>query len=444
MSLAAGSAQTLFLRLTTLALQVPTSILLARLLGVEGKGSYTLLTVIPWLTAYVLMGGLDTAQTYLLSSRKTTLRAVSILAGWATPVIAILSAVVYLLFVAPSVLAGVPWGLVLVSTVLIPLVIFRYFLLSVLLGFERVVLFNLIYLVNSFMVLLFVAVLAGFLGYGLGGALAAFIITQALVLPFGLVWIRRTSGAYRAGGEKKDGTRDKKLTGWQHLTRSLAYGLKGHPAVVLTTFNQRFDIFLLGAMAGPKEVGLYAVAVAMAEVIWHVPMSVHLNLFPRVAADGADEGVKRLPRACRMIVLLSVIMALALVLIGKPAIRILFGLSFLPASNAMFALLPGIVAVSAARVFESYFSGVDRRHYQSISASFSFALALVLCIVLIPRYGALGAALASTAGYTLQMVISIALFTRIGTLSWKDFFLPHRGDIEYLVTTFRQLISKRT
>ena len=105
-SLAAGSARTLFLRLTTLALQVPTAVLLARLLGVEGKGNYTLLTVIPWMVAFVMLGGLDTAQTYLLSSRKTTLRAVAVLSGAVIPVISIFAVTVYLLFVAPGAMPG--------------------------------------------------------------------------------------------------------------------------------------------------------------------------------------------------------------------------------------------------------------------------------------------------------------------------------------------------
>ena len=312
----------------------------------------------------------------------------------------------------------------------------RYFVMAVLLGFERVVKFNLVYLFTSLFVLVFVSILVGFLGYGLTGALAAFLIAQTLVVPLGLAWIRGSSNAARLTVESE------MLEGWPLFRKSLAYGLKGHPAGVLVTFNQRFDIFLLGALAGPREVGLYAVAVAVAEIVWHVPMSVHLNLFPRVAADGADQGAKRLPRATRMTILLSVLVALVLFFFGKTAIRILFGASFLPASSSMLALLPGVVAVSAANVFESYFAGVDRRHYQSFSVAGSFALGLALCLLLIPRYGALGAALASTASYTLQMVVSVGLFRRIGKIDWRDFFLPRIVDIRDLIETFQALFKK--
>jgi O-antigen/teichoic acid export membrane protein len=433
MSLARGSAKTLLLRIITLGIQVPTSILLARLLGVEGKGAYTLLTVVPWLITFVMLGGLDTAQAYLLSGGKARLSSVVKLCVLCVLAITPLAVWVYLRLVAPQVMASLPEYLVLLSCILVPLVLCRYFVLSILLGFEKVIKFNLIYLYTSLAVLLLVVVLVAGLGYGLYGALSGFIAAQTLVIPLGVFWIRRISRTEtRARGGKL-------LKGWSFLKKSLSYGLKGHPAGVLATFNQRFDIFLLGALAGPAQVGLYAVAVAVAETIWHVPMSVHLNLFPRVAALGAEEGARRLPRACRMTFLLSASLALALLVFGYMAIGVLYGSSFLPAFPALAVLLPGVLAVSVSNVFESFFAGIDRRHYQSIAVGCAFVLSLGLGLWLIPIYGALGAAIASTASYFVQMAISLLLFTKIKPIRWAEYFVPLRADIKDLYRSLRSI-----
>lgn len=435
MSLAEKSAKTFFLRLVTLALQVPTSVMLARFLGVEGKGNYTLLTVIPWLVAFVLLFGLDTAQTYLLSGRQTTLRALGAVNAVVVPLLSLFAGAIYLFIIAPRVMASVPREMIWLSLALIPVVLSRYLAMAALLGLEQVIRFNLLYIYTSFSILVLAALLVGWLGYGLDGAFIAFLTSQALVLFLCLFWLKRSSA------QESQSFTGVGLQGWELFKKSIFYGLKGHAAGVLVTFNQRFDIFILGALSSPREVGLYAVAVAVAEVVWHVPMSVHLNLFPRVAAAGADEGAKRLPRAVRMTLLLSAVIALGLFFLGKPAIGILFGSSFLPSSGSMLALLPGVVAVSVASVFESYFAGIDRRHYQSYSVACAFVLGLALDLLLIPGYGALGAAIASTASYTLQMIISIILFRKIREIAWGEFFLPTAKDAKDLLATLSSFLK---
>jgi len=442
MSLAAESARVLTIRITTLAVQVPISIILARLLGVEGKGLYTLLTVVPWMVSFMLMGGIDTAQVYLLSSRRAALRPVIIQSLLSVLVISLAGVPLYLLLVAPRAIESTAQVLLLISAFLIPLSLCRYFVMSILLGFERVIDFNLLYLVGALIVLGLVGAFVGLLDYGLYGALAAFVAAQGLVLPVGLRLIAR--GRKTAAETPRDPSDERKtLKGLPLLKSSLAYGLKGHLAGVLVNLNQRFDIFLLGALSTSRQVGLYAVAVALAETVWHVPMSVHLTLFPRTAAVGREQGARKLPRACRMTLFLTLGLALIIGAAGYPLILILFGRDFLPAVAPLLALLPGVVGMGLAHVFESYFAGVNRRHYQSISAVCAFTLSVVLGVALIPRYGALGASLASTASYLLQMAISMSLFRRLGKLSFGEFFIPRQKDIKDLLTTFRDLFKSR-
>ncbi|MFC1614128.1 flippase [Gemmatimonadota bacterium] len=441
MTLAERSAKVLFIRVASLAVQVPVSIMIARFLGVEGKGLYTLLTVVPWLVSFMLLGGMDTAHAYLLSSRRAGLKAVLIQSLLCVLVFSLAGIPIYLFLVVPRVIQVPAQVLLLVSALLIPLALSRYFVHAILIGFERVVGMNFLQLVSALSMLALIGVFLGLWNFGLIGALVCFGVSQALMLPLGLYWIAKNRRVDE-NPPRDNSEPGRKLKGLSLLGISLAYGLKGHLAGVMVTLNQRFDIFLLGALSTPREVGLYAVSVALAEAVWHVPMTVQLILFPRTAAVGREKGARMLPRACRMTLLLTLGLAITLGVLGSPLILFLYGKSFLPAVVPLIALLPGVVGMGIASVFGSYFAGVDRRHYQSISATAAFALCLVLNLVLIPKYGALGAALASTASYLLQMVISLSLYRRLGELSYGNFFVPRLKDIEDLIVTFKDMFKK--
>ena len=81
-----------------------------------------------------------------------------------------------------------------------------------------------------------------------------------------------------------------------------------------------------------------------------------------------------------MTVLLSLALALLLLGAGRMAIGLLFGEEFLPSFIPLVILLPGVLAVACASVFESYFAGINRRQYQSYSAGCAFALGVTLVI----------------------------------------------------------------
>src|SRR4051794_13254666 len=64
--------------------------------------------------------------------------------------------------------------------------------------------------------------------------------------------------------------------GWRSLRRprpglvreQLSAGVRLAPHFLFITLNLRLDVLLVAALAGPREVGLYAVAVLVAELVW--------------------------------------------------------------------------------------------------------------------------------------------------------------------------------
>ena len=54
------------------------------------------------------------------------------------------------------------------------------------------------------------------------------------------------------------------------LRQLLGFGLKGYVANLLMFFNYRLDSLIVNALLGVASVGIYSIAVAIAEVIWNV------------------------------------------------------------------------------------------------------------------------------------------------------------------------------
>jgi O-antigen/teichoic acid export membrane protein len=66
----------------------------------------------------------------------------------------------------------------------------------------------------------------------------------------------------------------------------------------------------------------------------------------------------------------------------------------------MLVLLPGVILLGGAKVLTNEIAGWGYPHYNSFNAGVALILTVILDLILIPRFGILGAALASSISYT--------------------------------------------
>jgi O-antigen/teichoic acid export membrane protein len=112
--------------------------------------------------------------------------------------------------------------------------------------------------------------------------------------------------------------------------------------------------------------------------------------------------------------LLTAGVALAVGLTSPFLIPLLFGEDFDPAIRPLALLLPGIVAYGPVTILVVYLSIRHARPNLSlVVAVTAMVTTAALSLLLIPRYGAEGAAGASTSGYVLGGVLAWFLFRRV-------------------------------
>ncbi|GAB2964106.1 hypothetical protein GCM10027048_36800 [Hymenobacter coalescens] len=184
------------------------------------------------------------------------------------------------------------------------------------------------------------------------------------------------------------------------VVHELAQHSRGaHLANILSFLNYRLSYYFLAALAGAGAVGVLSVSVALAEAIWLIPRSAaQMQYVDLVHADDKTAQAAALARTARLVLLATGGAVLTLVLIPSPVLTAVFGREF-GATRPLLALLaPGVLAFSLNMLLSSYFAGLAAYRINNLGTTIGLGVTLAGAL-LIPRFGAAGAALGTTLSY---------------------------------------------
>lgn len=226
------------------------------------------------------------------------------------------------------------------------------------------------------------------------------------------------------------------------LWNQIRYGAQGQIANLAQLFNYRLDQFLVAAFVSRSGVGIYTVAVGLAESVWWLSSSVALVLMPRLTEMDREEANETVPLACRTTLLASVLASVVLIIVSPLAIDILFGDEFSPARTPLVLLMPGIVAASATRVLGSYLFSQGRIIYNTYATFIALALTIALDFALIPPLEVEGAAIASSIAYTASLGATLYWYRRVsgGSVGAAIVFRP--GDLVSIRTGVKRVWTR--
>lgn len=178
--------------------------------------------------------------------------------------------------------------------------------------------------------------------------------------------------------------------------------------------NLRATLFVVERVHGLEVTGVYSVAVQLAELLWVLSAGVSAAAYHRLHGDGA---ARLALRAARWGVALAGVAAPLLALVAWWALPVLLGPAYAAARAPLLWLLPGVVVYAGASALSAWFThGQGRPGWAARIAALSLAVTLALAAVLVPALGAVGAALATSAGYALAMGVALWSFLRAAGL----------------------------
>jgi|Deesub1362A_J573_1020465.scaffolds.fasta_scaffold01542_5 O-antigen/teichoic acid export membrane protein len=429
-----GTTITFVSRVLFFFLSLGTSIAIARVLGPQGKGIYTLAILLPTLITTLINLGIGPATVYHFAQGRYSRREIlgsNIFFGFSISCLGLVVGLIIALFFQESLFPGVPTKYLIVALSLVPATLFFKYLQNILLGAQRFKEYNLIEIFRSLLMLLFVLIALVLFKAGVVGAIVASFfswVTSGLILFF---WSEEA-----AGGIVFKLNRD-------YLKKASIYGLQVHLANILSFLNYRVDMFLVNGFLNPTAVGFYSVSVALVEKLWLISQAASTVLFPKVAAEEDEQKRKSFtPLVSRTVLWVTALGALILFFLSRWVIEFLYSKTFLPAVSPFRILLPGIVALSVSRVLANDIAGRGKPMLNTYVSIFTLLTNIVLNIIWIPRYGISGAALASTTSYTFTLLARIFFYTRLSGNSWMEVLVPQRMDWVIYRQTGEALIKK--
>lgn len=215
--------------------------------------------------------------------------------------------------------------------------------------------------------------------------------------------------------------------------RGFKYAIGG----VLMRMNYRFDIIILSlaVFALPKaDLTNYSVGVALARMLWQLPIALNQVLFSRSVNSKDPLGfARKAARLMRVAVLFALPMSVGVYFIAPWAIPIVYGKDVDTAGRVTQILLPGIVAFFAARTFEADLTAKGKPWDIVYIMAPVVALNIILNILWIPEQGIFGAAWASTITFILGALLMTIVYARRVHMPLRELITPRVSDFDFPV-----------
>jgi O-antigen/teichoic acid export membrane protein len=413
------SSASIVLIWANLGLSMVISILIARALGPEGKGVTALVMLLVTQSSGILSLGVEIALIHFVGRQKLALQTISRTAmglglalGLAGAAIATL---IFWFGFRSLVPAAIHFHFFLLAAT-IPLVLPAMYLNNLLRVSGRIIEEGFLGTVRN-LVLLPAVVIVVAMSLGIAGVLWAFWAAAVGFAAASFVLAARY-GILR-GLPRFSYSESRPL---------VVYGLKGHLGSVLQSLNYRFDMYIVGFLLGTGAVGIYSIAVAVAELLWLLPTVLGALLMQRVATRTDEQANALMGPILRLTSLALLVGSLVWALAGGGLIRLLYGQAFASAYLPMLLLLPGIWALGLWKNIMNDLSVRGFPLYKTYTTALAVILTVILDLVLIPLWGIAGAAVASSVAYCAAFVAAMLLYSRVTAFRAAELLLPRRSD----------------
>jgi O-antigen/teichoic acid export membrane protein len=429
MTLTTNIAATLAARLILILFALISSVVLARFLGSEGRGLFALVLLVPSLARTFALLGYEEANSVYAGVEAQGRRCLvwhSVLIASCVGGAVVVAAILYFILGAPGLpgLLKVPLWLYVLSVVTIPVGLLGDYWWAILRGMNRIVVANIIEVAakaGSFLLVLF---LVAWWQFGVSGAVwANFILDIGIAVA--MVIVLQRAGIW--GRPRFD---------WSLWKRTTRFALPAHGGTVAAYLNYRVGEFIIAALLPAEQLGFYVMAVALVERLWLLPAAVGRALLPHLT--NSPERDPALPALIsRHVVIWTGAACLLIWVLADLIVDILYSSEFAAVVAPLRWLLPGIFTLSVGKVLVTELLARQKPQYSLWATGFAVVVNVLMNVVLVPRMGISGAAIASTISYSLLSFLITWCYLRETGLDWKR-LLPSRDDLWTYRTLWRQ------
>lgn len=206
----------------------------------------------------------------------------------------------------------------------------------------------------------------------------------------------------------------------------------------------RIDQIMIKEMLGEKEVGLYSAATRISEVWYFIPMLITNSLFPSIVnAKKVSKAFyyARIQRLYTFMFWTAVAIALPMTLLSDQLVILLYGTAYREAGQVLMIHIWAGIFVFLGVASGKWFINEGLQKYSTINTVVGAIANVILNLILIPKYGIYGAAIATVIAQSLA-----SYFMNICFSETRRNFLRLTGSIGFskwfVVTNSKEATSK--
>ena len=390
-------------RVLLIGIGLVTSVIVARLLGPEGRGLYAVAAATGTLGVQFGSLGLHAANVYFVARDPDSLapllgNSLAVSFGFGG-LIALMLTIIFTRF--PN-LISLHGALLFMAVVWIPFGLAYLLMQNLMLGVHDVRGYNLLEAASKILPL---AVMAGLIFLGRVGVVSFFTAGNVAIV-VGCVWAWVRLRVRFTGRPAFSPTL---------FRASIRYAMKAYLASFFAFLVLRADLFMVQRMLGAEQAGYYSIAASMADYISVLAVVVGTILFPKLSAMTEIDAKLRLTQkvAWGTAGILFPFLAIA-ALVARPVVHLLFGTAFLPAALAFIFLMPGMLFLGVNSVAVQFLNSIG--YPKSVVVIWGLCCVFNICVNLwaIPHRGIVGASVVSSISYFLAFFFILGVIRRTG------------------------------
>jgi O-antigen/teichoic acid export membrane protein len=219
-----------------------------------------------------------------------------------------------------------------------------------------------------------------------------------------------------------------------------SYGIWVQLANFAQTLNYRIALILLDFYWGKKVVGYFSAGLQLAEAIWIIAKSLATVQYTKIANNKSrDYAIDLTLLLSKASFVVSFLAGAVLVLLPEKTLSFYLGKDFTNINNIILYLMPGILFFSISLIYSHYFSGRGKFMLNTVGSIISLAIIIAGGFLVIPTYGAQGAALVNSAGMLGMLIYNCAILLSIEKIPFHKLLFA-RNDLKKAVRLIKDYL----
>jgi O-antigen/teichoic acid export membrane protein len=207
---------------------------------------------------------------------------------------------------------------------------------------------------------------------------------------------------------------------------------------IFATIYLKIDQIMLKWFVGAKEVGIYSVAATLSETWYFVPTAIVVSLFPKLIElkeTDPERFDQRLQQIFELLFVLALSVAIFMSFMGAHLIKLFFGQQYLASAPILAIHIWAALFIFMRAAFSKWILIEDALMFSLITQGLGALANVGLNLLLIPRYGGYGAAIATLLSYATASYFSLFFYKKSRPVFWmmsKAILSPVRYPFAYL------------